>query len=134
MESYNVFKLYVVRNYDIYYICKKNNEKYIDIFFNEEIESNNDVEYLASYYMVETMKKLAIGEDFILSKKDLLLKFSSLNSYKMYKDKQESYPWGLIEYQDEYLKAFKELSEKRPDIAKKIAEEKIKKLNLHYED
>jgi len=133
MENYNVFKLYVLENDGIYYICKKEEEKYIDIFFGGEIEQN-DIQYLASYYMVETMQKLAKGEEFILSKKELLLKFASLNSYKIYRAKEESYPWDYIKYQEDYLKAFKELSNIRPDLAKKIADEKIKKLNLHYED
>ena len=136
MEKYNVFKLFVVENDNISYICQKVNENYIDIFFKEEIEveNNDDVKYLASYYMVETMKKIAKGEEFYLSKKDLLIMFANLNAHKIEKDKDQSHPYAFLSYQENYLKAFKELSENRPDIAKMIAEEKIKKLNLRNDD
>lgn len=125
-----MFKLYVVKRDDIYYICKKTDDRYIDIFFEEEIE-DEEVKYLASYYMVETMKKLAKDEEFYLTKKELLHKFAQLNAFNLYKKNECHSAWDIIEEQKEYLEAFKELSEIKLEIAKKIAEEKVKKLNLN---
>ena len=135
MEKYNVFKLFVVESDDISYICQKVNDNFLDIFFKEEIEVENkdDVKYLASYYMVETMEKLARGEEFYLNKKELLIKFAHINLYKIDKETSYNYTKDSLSYMDNYLRAFDELREKRPDITKIITEEKIKKLELKNE-
>ena len=83
--KYNVFKLFVVKENEINHVCKKENERFIDIF---------------------------LGEEFYLSKREILLKFAYINSSKIHKDIQQVYPLDILSYQEEYLKAFNELSKK----------------------
>lgn len=115
MEKYNVFKLYVIKCEGIKYICKKINDKYIDIFFYEEIETinNDNIKYLSSYYIAETAQKLARGEEFILSKKELLIRFASLNSFEFYRNNLNREIKEELNYQEDYLNAFNEFIEKR---------------------
>jgi len=132
MGNYNVFKLYVIKSEGIKYICEKINDKYIDIFFYEEIETiyNDDIKYLSNYYISEINKKLSKGEELILSKKELLKKFALLNSFEFYRNNLNRDIKEELTYQEDYLNAFKEFIQKRKDIAKQNVNKYIKKLNL----
>jgi len=124
MERYNVLKLFIVKSDSIYYICKKVNESYIDIFLNEEIETDykDDIKHLAIYYIVEVMDKIAKGEEFYLTKRELLNKFAELNAFNIYKREEFLYKSDFLSYQEEYLAVLKEVQNN--------TNKTIKKLNL----
>ena len=133
MEKYNVFKLYVVKIIDNYFICENvYNNIYKEIFTNEKFQvlNSKNVESLTNYYSILGTMNYSTGEPLLLSKIELLLKYAEINAFSIAKKKQMTSCMDFIEYQNEYLKALKECRENNPEMAKQIAIESLRKSGI----
>jgi len=87
MKKYSVYSLYVVKiqnDKDTHcFICKLNEltDTYVEIFTNEKIKvvNNSSVEPLSNYYSILEQCNYKTGKPLMLSKKDLLRKYITIN-------------------------------------------------------
>ena len=123
-KKYNVLELYVVKIKEYYFICEKlDNNIYREIFTEEKFQilNNENVESLGDYYRMLVIKSYLTNEELMLSKLDLLVKYAELNAVSIVKDREKKSLEDFLQFQKEYLETLKELKEKNPEIAKKIA-------------
>ena len=133
MKKYNVIELYVIKADDYYFICTKTNKGYSEIFTKEEFKNIEDyvVEPLKNYYSLLAIMSYTTGEPLTLTKKELLKEYARINSANIERKKQYNAINGeFIKYQDEYIKALRELQEKNPQKAKELAIESLKKTGI----
>jgi len=134
MKRYSVFRLFVIKKGDYYFICENIGEYlYREIFTNEKFKvlNNENIEALRNYYSFLAIMNYATREPLMLTKKELLIKYAEINSPYIEKIRQHNMCYEkLIEEQDKYIEALKELSEKNPEKAKKLAIESLKRTGI----
>lgn len=138
MKKYDVFFLYVVRRENNLFICTKmlDGETYKEIFTGEKLKNihNNDVEPLWHYYSLLTIINYKTKEHLMLSKKDLLLKYASLNSSHIEIDKHKNQYERILTRQQENLEGLKKLQEVEPELAKEYAKKSLQGAGILDED
>lgn len=133
MKKYNIFELYVIKVEDYCFICTKTNKGYSEIFTNEEFKNIEDyyIEPLKNYYSLLAIMNYTTGEPLTLTKKELLKEYARINSANIERKKQyNAINKEFIKYQDEYIKALRELQEKNPEKAKELAIESLKRTGI----
>lgn len=128
MKKYSVFSLYVVEKDKHKFICKKilPNE-YREVLTKEKIilEEKDNVEILSNYYSILERCNYATGQPLMVTKKDILLKYISINQKVI--DKKSYYKEidDFLKKQKEELEGWKTLSKECPELAKKEAVKKL---------
>lgn len=129
MKQYEISNLYVIKIGEFIFFCEKHLENtYKDIFTDEIFnkETINFVRPMEDLYELEVMKKMLAGEKMILTKRELLIKFAKVNSFYFERIASHNRVYDLLKEKEEYLKVFKEFSEKYPEKAKEIAKKTLK--------
>lgn len=135
MKKYNVFELWVVKEEDCYFICEKSSNEniYIEIFTEEKFKvlDKENVESLKNYYSLPSIINYSAGENLMLTKKSLLLKYAEINSSNIEKRKQHNNNCEtIIKEQEEYIKALKKSVEKNPEKAKQETVENLRRTGI----
>ena len=139
MKKYDVFFLYVVKVDDNLFICTKmlDDITYKEVFTGEKLKNieAKDIEPLWHYYSLLSIMNYKTKEHLMLSKKDLLLKYASLNSSNIELNKQNRYDSnGFIKKQQEHLEGLKKLQEVEPELAKEYAKKSLQRSGILDED
>lgn len=136
MKKYNVFRLWVVKEEDYYFICEKSLDEniYTEIFTKEKLEvlDNENVEPLKNYYSLLAIKSYSTKEPLMMTTKKLLLKYAEINSSHIERkkqDKRNDYK-TIIKEQEEYICALKELAQKNPEKSKEEAIEHLRRVGI----
>jgi len=83
MKLYSVFSLYVIKQGDVYFICKKSiySNIYVEFFTKQKIriENETNVESLSNYYSSLEVMNYETKEPLMLNKKQILLKYLEIN-------------------------------------------------------
>ena len=129
MKKYSAFHLYVVEKDGHKFICEKIFEnEYREVLTKTKIisETGDKVESLAEYYPLWMRMCCAesrtIRELFMLTKKDVLLKYAEINKNKIIND--------YLKEQKEESEDLNDLSKVSPDRARKEALEKLQRIGI----
>ena len=139
MKKYDVFFLHVVNVEENLFICTKmlDGETYKEVFTGEKFKKieSKYVEPLWHYYSLLTIMNYKTKEHLMLSKKDLLLKYASLNSSNIELNKHNIYDNnGFLKRQQENLEGLKKLNEVEPELAKEYAKKSLQGSGILDED
>lgn len=123
MKKYSVFYLYVVNVDEYYFICEKGyrDNLYVELFTKEKFEvlDENNVKPLKNYYSLFEVMNYKTGEELLLTKKELLIRYAHLNSTQI--ERRKNYHDDLIRGMDNYLMNLKEFAKNNQEKAREEA-------------
>ena len=133
MKKYSVFELYVVEKEGHKFICEKiSDNEYREVFTKEKIKiENNDIgECLTKYYSIlaiATYKNDQVLNPLRLNKKDILLKYLSINEKVRNKEVNID---DFLKKQQEELEELKVLARECPELAKRNALQTLQRIGI----
>lgn len=136
MKKYSVFDLYVVNVDEYYFICEKGYREniYVELFTKEKFKvlDDNNIRSLKNYYSLFEVMNYKNGEELLLTKKELLIRYAHLNSAQI--ERRKDSRDDLIKCMDNYLMNLKEFAKYNPEKAREEAMNSLYRTGILNED